>query len=435
MRFRKVGATAAAVLLLMPLAACGDDGGGGDGKTLTYWASNQGPSLEEDRKILQPTLDRFEQQTGIKVELEVIGWPDLLNRILAATASGQGPDVLNIGNTWSASLQATGAFLPFEGAELSALGGPERFLGPSFAATGAAGKPPTSVPLYGLAYGLFYHRRLFAEAGITSPPANWTEFVAAGKRLTRGGQWGLALEGASYTENAHHAFIFGQQHGAELFDGAGKPQFTTHHQVMAVKQFIDFMAVDKIVNPSNAEYTTPTQPINDFANGKAAMLLWQNNAMGLLAAAGMKPDEYGIAPIPIADPLPPGGKRVNSHVAGINISVFKNTDNRDGALELVKFLTSTAEQQTLNKALGSLPVVADAYTDPAFQTPQIKIFQQVLATTAAPLPQVPEESQFETTVGSAMRDLFARVASGQPVGEPEVAAALAKAQQEMGTGG
>ncbi|AVT40902.1 extracellular solute-binding protein [Plantactinospora sp. BB1] len=436
MRFRKVGATAAAVLLLMPLAACGDDGGGGgDGKTLTYWASNQGPSLDEDRKVLQPELDKFTQQTGIKVELEVIGWPDLLNRILAATTSGQGPDVLNIGNTWSASLQATGAFLPFESAELEPLGGPARFLGPSFSATGAAGQPPTSVPLYGLAYGLFYHKRLFAEAGIDSPPKNWTEFVAAGKKLTKGDQWGLAVEGASYTENAHHAFIFGQQHGAEFFDDAGKPHFTGHHHVMAVKQYIDFMATHRIANPSNAEYSTPNQPIGDFAKGKAAMLLWQSNAMSLLAAAGMKPDEYGVAPIPIADPLPPGGRRVNSHVAGINVSIFKNTDNRDGALELVKFLTSSEEQRILNKAFGSLPVVKDAYDDPAFQTPLIKVFQDVLGNTAAPLPQVPEESKFETTVGSGMRDLFAKVASGQPVGEPEIAAALEKAQQEMGTGG
>ncbi|MBE1484419.1 sugar ABC transporter substrate-binding protein [Plantactinospora soyae] len=435
MRVRKIGATAASVLLLMSLAACGDDGGGGGEKTLTYWASNQGPSLDADRQVLQPELDKFTQQTGIKVELEVIGWPDLLNRILAATASGQGPDVLNIGNTWSASLQATGAFLPFESAEIDTLGGKDRFLGPSFAATGATGQPPTSMPLYGLAYGLFYHKRLFAEAGITTPPKNWTEFVAAGKRLTKGGQWGLAVEGASYTENAHHAFIFGQQHGADFFDGAGKPQFTGPHHVMAVKQYLDFMATDKIANPSNAEYSTPNQPIGDFAKGKAAMLLWQSNAISLLAAAGMKPDEYGVAPIPIADPLPPGGKRVNSHVAGINISVFKNTENRDGALELVKFLTSSGEQQILNKALGSLPVVKDAYSDPAFETPVIKVFQDVLANTAGPLPQVPEESKFETTVGSGMRDLFAKIASGQPVGEAEVAAALTKAQQEMGTGG
>ena len=32
----------------------------------------------------------------------------------------------------------------------------------------------------------------------------------------------------------------------------------------------------------------------------------------------------------------------------------------------------------------------------------IKTFQEILGTTAAPLPQVAEESQFETLVGTAM---------------------------------
>jgi multiple sugar transport system substrate-binding protein len=51
-------------------------------------------------------------KTGIDVKMEVIGWPDLQTRIQTAVTSGQGPDVVNIGNTWAVSLQATGAFLP-----------------------------------------------------------------------------------------------------------------------------------------------------------------------------------------------------------------------------------------------------------------------------------------------------------------------------------
>ena len=34
---------------------------------------------------------------------------------------------------------------------------------------GAAGKDPTSVPLYGLAYGLYYNKAMFAAAGIQPP--------------------------------------------------------------------------------------------------------------------------------------------------------------------------------------------------------------------------------------------------------------------------
>lgn len=107
-RIRAAAAGAVTLSLVLTAAACGggsptDGSGSGGGKTLTYWASNQGASLEVDKKVLQPELDQFEKQTGIKVKLEVIPWSDLLNRILTATTSGQGPDVLNIGNTWSAS--------------------------------------------------------------------------------------------------------------------------------------------------------------------------------------------------------------------------------------------------------------------------------------------------------------------------------------------
>lgn len=426
-----LAAIASACLLLATTAACDDKESGSSSGTLTYWASNQGTSLDNDRQILQPELEKFQQQTGIKVKLEVVGWPDLLNRILAATTSGKGPDVLNIGNTWSASLQATGAFLPFGPSELDAVGGKSRFLPTSLAATGAEGKTPAAVPLYGLSYGLFYNKKMFADAGITAPPATWAELVADGKKLTTPEHWGMSIEGGSYTENAHFAFIFGQQQGAELFNSAGKPQFASPKAVEAVKQYVDLMASDKIVNPSTAQYTNGTQSQLDFGHGKAALLMAQYNATANIASAGMSPDQYGVAPIPVVDPLPQGGKKVNSHVAGINVSVFKNTKNRDGALKLVKFLTDASEQQVLNKAFGTLPVVGDAYTDAAFQTPQVKVFQQVLAETSAPLPQIAQESQFETTVGAAMRDLFAKAASGKPVSASDISAALTEAQQKM----
>src|SRR3954447_26403530 len=157
---RAAAVGAVTMSLALAASACGggssSSGGSNDSpKALTYWASNQGASIAVDKKVLQPELDKFEKQTGIKVKLEVVPWSDLLNRILTATTSGQGPDVLNIGNTWSASLQATGAFLPFDDAALDKVGGKSRFLGPSLAATGANGQPPVGVPLYGQAYGLY----------------------------------------------------------------------------------------------------------------------------------------------------------------------------------------------------------------------------------------------------------------------------------------
>ncbi len=51
------------------------------------------------------------------------------------------------------------------------------------------------MPLYSLAYGLYYNKAQFAAAGISSPPTTWEELVADGKKLTEGGHWGLAHRG------------------------------------------------------------------------------------------------------------------------------------------------------------------------------------------------------------------------------------------------
>ncbi|WP_328852483.1 sugar ABC transporter substrate-binding protein [Micromonospora globbae] len=428
---RHLGILAAAVLAAASLTACGGSGddAGGSSKTLTYWASNQGASLEADKAILQPELDKFEKQTGIKVNLEVVPWSDLLNRLLAAATSGQGPDVVNIGNTWSASLQATGALVEFDDATLQAVGGKDRFVPAALAAAGAPGKPPAAVPLYSLAYALYYNKKAFADAGITAPPTTWEQLAEYGRKLSTGGKWGLAIEGANPSENAHHAFTFSQQYGGEWFDSSGKPTFDTPQNVAAVKRYVDFMATDKITNPSNAEYAQ-NQSVSDFANGKAAMLLWQA-AGSNLKTQNMAADAYGVAPVPFLASPPPGGKKVNSMVAGINMAIFKHTKNRDGALSFVKFMTSDEEQTILNKTYGSLPAVKTAGTDPAFSAPEQKVLQETLSTTAAPLPQVPDESTFETLVGTAIKELFADAASGRPVTEESVKKKLSDAQQKM----
>jgi multiple sugar transport system substrate-binding protein len=422
---------AAAVLFAASLSACGGSSGSSASapKTLTYWASNQGASLEADKKILQPELDKFEKQAGIKVNVEVVPWSDLLNRLLAAATSGKGPDVVNIGNTWSASLQATGAFVQFDQPAINAVGGKDRFVPAALAAAGAADKPPTAVPLYSLAYALYYNKKAFADAGISTPPTTWAELVEDGRKLTKAGQWGLAEEGANVSENVHHAFAFSQQYGGAWFDGSGKPTFDTAANVAAVKRYIGFMATDKIVNPSNAEYAQ-NQSVSDFANGKAAMLLWQA-AGSSLKAQNMSPDAYGVAPVPFLENPPSGGRKVNSMVAGINMAVFTFTKSKDAALQFVKFMTSDAEQVVLNKTYGSLPSVKTAGSDPAFQAPEQKVLSEVLNQSAAPLPQVAQESQFETLIGTAMKELFADAAGGKPITDDAIRAKLTQAQQQL----
>ncbi|MET7645895.1 sugar ABC transporter substrate-binding protein [Streptomyces sp. NPDC005426] len=435
MRKTRAAAVGAVTLsLVLAATACGGGGASGSGsneqpKTLTYWASNQGANIEVDKKVLQPELDKFEKRTGIKVKLEVVPWADLLNRILTATTSGQGPDVLNIGNTWSASLQAGGALLPWDAKNFEKIGGKDRFVESALGSTGVPSQDPAAVPLYSMAYALYYNKKLFAEAGIAKPPATWDELVATGKKLTKGGKSAIGVEGSNLSNNIHQVFVLGKQHGADFFTPDGKADFTSDGAVAAVKQYVDLMATQKIVAPGNAEYAQ-NQSLSDFAKDKTAMVLWQT-AAATFKAQGMSEDEWGVAPAPVQSGAPGAGKATNSMVAGINMAVFRNTKNIDGAMKFVKFMTGDEEQKTLNTAYGSIPPVKSAQQDPAFSAPALAVLRDTLATSASALPQVPEESQFETVVGTAVKELFAEAAAGRPVTTGLVKSKLEKAQQQM----
>lgn len=440
-RWAALAATAAvSAAALTGCASDGTTGGGADpgsleGQTITYWASNQGSSISMDEEVLGESIERFTEETGVEVELEVIPWPDLYNRILAAVSSGEGPDVLNIGNTWAVTLQASGAFEPFEGDALEAVGGQDRFVQTAWATGGAEGQAPTSVPLYGLAYSLYYNTALFAEEGITDPPATWDEFVETAQRLTKDtdgdgdiDQWGFALAGQRVSNNVHQAFIRGLQNGGELYTEDGQPDFANDGVVAGVKQWLDLMGEDGVVDPAHAE--TPEGSVLPFEliDGRAAMIFDQASGK-TFESEGF--EDFGVAPIPVNSADATGLESTQSHVAGINVSVFANSDAKEAALAFVGHLTSDEEQQFLNESYTSLPVVTAAMDDPAFETPEAMAKKVTYAEHSQPMPLYTSAGQMETLVGEAVNSLFARIAQGQEVTEDDIRQALEDAQAQM----
>ena len=431
-RTKLATAVIAAASFALVATGCSSNSGGGSnsaaGTTITYWASNQsGTTTAADVKILTPILNHFTKETGIKVNLEVIGWGDLQNNINNAVSSGSGPDVVNIGNTWAPYLAATKAFVPFTGAAAKAIGGTSRFIPSALATGGLAGQAPTSVPYIGLSYGMFYSKALFAKAGITSPPATWEDLVSDAQKLTTGGVYGIGLEGGSYTENVHFAFITAEQNGGSWYDASGNPTFTTDANVQGVLRYINLMQDNKVVSKADAEYSNGTEAMGDLAKGKVAIVVNQNNGTSTLTADGMSPSEYGVAPIP----TPAGGKNISSGVQGINLAIFKNSKNQKADLEFVKFMTSAYAQGQIGLPYATIPVVKGI--KPTFSTNKdfVSVFSKIYDTQSAPYPLVSSEGAFEQQVGTALNGLFATVATGGKVTAADVKAALQTAQDKV----
>lgn len=395
--------------------------------TITYWANPETATPQQHAAVLEPLLKEFTAQTGVQVKLEMQDWTKVYPKIIAGIASSSLPDVFDTGATWASALQATGGLMPFDAKAYAAIGGRAKFLATSLASTGVPGPTTAVVPLYGESYGLFYNKTLFRAAGIKTPPTTWAEYVADARKLTRPGQWGTAFAGAGPLINVHEAFIFGRQHGARLFSPLGKPDFDTPAEVAGLRQMFDVMATDKAVDPGMIEKNGGDQ-VAAFAQGKAAMIIQQSAAVGILKALHFS--DYAVADVPVLNPLPPGGDPVQSIVAGTNLAISADSTHKAADLELVKFLTSGHAQTTLNAAFGTLPVLNALQTAPAFSTPAATTFGQILSRYSEPMPQVPGEGAMEAALGPELVKLWPKAADGT-LTNADISKALRAAQQQM----
>lgn len=412
-----------------PAASSGSSGSGSlKGQTVNYWASVEGAGPSDTTKTLTAQFKKFTAQTGVKVNMQVIPWSDLLQKILTSVTSGTGPDVMEIGNTWAPSLSASNGFLPFNTANMNSIGGASKFAASALKVSGLPGKAPVSVPVYSEAYALFYNKADFKAAGISKPPSTWTQLVADGRKLTTGGRYGIAIEGGSTSEAAHWAYLLGMQYGNPLYAN-GKWDFATTKEAKAVATYVNMVGSEHIANPSDAQNDSNVSE-SDFANNKAAMLVWQN-PMSTLAQLGMKPSQYASAPMPEPSPIPPGGQPLQTFPAGINLAIPASTKHKAAALALVKFLTSKSVQVAINHHYGTFPPVLAAQHTPTFSTPVYKTLEGSYNNHAAPLPQVASESTMETDLGGAITHLISQAATGSSLSTSQIQSALSSAQTQL----
>lgn len=429
-----IGAAAVAAATLAGCAGGGEEAseGGGDleGVELTYWANLQGPSIEADTEMLQAEMDKFTEQTGIEVDVQVMTFNDLTPATLSATVSGQGPDVINIGNTNATTLQTTGAFMPFTEDIIEQLGGRDRFIDAALETAGPDGSDPTSLPLFSQVYGLYYNRQILEDAGV-EPPETWEDLVAAAEQLTdpAAGRYGLVVPTGAANISMHLAYIVTRQNGVTPFEDDGTPAFTSDGMVAAIDRYVELME-DGVLNPSTIEYTDRTNSAADFASGKAAMYPSVMGDQSSIINNGMTQEDFGVVPLP----SPAGGEPVASFVAGSNISVFDFSEHKDAALELVDFLLSDEEQEILSAHYGTLPVIDGIPASALADYPdKLDVWTSILADQAVAAPLVPDFTAFQTNVGSAVVDLMSRAATGQEITEDDVRAALTEAEQKMAT--
>ncbi len=289
--------------------------------TISYWG------LWENDAIIRPVIADFEAKNPkIKVQYVKQSHKQYRERLQAAIARGDGPDVFRFHNTWVAMLANDLAPVP------KPIMTPEQFnqtFYPVASADLVGGQNIYGIPLMIDGLGLYYNEDLFAAAGVV-PPTTWEQMLEIVPKLTVKADTTITTSAIALgtTGNVEHfSDIVGlmmMQNGANLREPTGTE---------AQEALIFYRKYASATDPVYTWNETLDNSIYAFAMGKVAMILapsWR-----VFDIKQMNPNlRFKIAAVP---QLPGNTVTWASYwVEGVS----GKSKNQEQAWEFVKYLTS-----------------------------------------------------------------------------------------------
>jgi N,N'-diacetylchitobiose transport system substrate-binding protein len=148
----------------------------GKGKTITVWLQSDAQKGWPD--VVSQASQRFEAATGAKVNVQWQQWSNYTTKLDSTFAGSTAiPDVVELGNTQTASYIAGGAFANLSSAKAQFENSASWLQGLADSGTSPDGKLE-AVPYYAGSRVVIYRKDLFSKAGITSAPSTLAELTA-----------------------------------------------------------------------------------------------------------------------------------------------------------------------------------------------------------------------------------------------------------------
>ncbi|MEU3303580.1 ABC transporter substrate-binding protein [Streptomyces sp. NPDC006678] len=334
--------------------------------TLTFWHGWSAPSEVE---AIAANIEAFEaKHPNIKVKVVKGITDDKLNQALRAGGSNA-PDVVssfttdNVGRFCSTNALAD--LKPF--LDKAKIDPAKTFLPQMAKYTEHEGKRCT-VPLLGDAYGLYYNKKAFAQAGITAPPKTLSEFDEVAKKLTKAKgdtyeQLGFMPNFQGYETTFEH---YAAQFGIQYLDGEGKSSLASDPHTKAlltwqkglVEKLGGYQKLEKYRTGLGDEWG-PKHPLH---TGQVAMQL-DGEWRGKMAKDANLPFEIGAAPFPVPDDQ--AADYGKGYLSGTILGIAGTSEKQNAAWELVKYLsTDTDAVVSFANAIHNVPSTLAALKSP-----------------------------------------------------------------------
>ncbi len=415
--------SAAAGVGMTALSGCGgdSDGGSSDGTTTIEWWNIS--TTEPTKGVWAALAKKFEAQNPkVKVKIVQMENDAYKSKMTALTASGKLPDIFH---TWGGGVlqQQVDAGL-VEDLTDRTKDFAEGLL--------PVAKEPYLLDdkVYGIPFdigmiGFWYNKALFKDAGMAEPPATWSGFLDAVRKLKAKGITPLALAGKEKWPGMYYwAYLSMRTAGASALQKAyDDKDFTGDAFVQAgqhLQELVDLQPFQK--GFLGAAYSSPTGQAATVGNGKAAMELMGQWAPVVQADSGKGlGDDLGFFPFPAVE----GGEGTITEVFGGGGGHALRSGAPQEAVDFLKFFASEATDVELVKKTGVIPVVPAA--ESALTDFNIKAVQAQLK--AATGFQLYLDQAYAPAVGQEVNDSVAGLIAGSKSPQ-QVAESITKTAKE-----
>jgi multiple sugar transport system substrate-binding protein len=381
--------TAVVAVAALALTACSSNnnsssgtnsgGSGGSGGTLDVFLGAQPNYPDQFKQWSADVTAKFKAATGANLTIETYSSAsDETTKIQASIVAGSGPDVYQLGTTFTPVAYGTGGFVTLTDADWNAIGGKSQFVPKTL---GMSGPNPTTligIPVAMRPFVMAYNTDMFKTAGIASPATTWDSLVADSKKLTSGGNYGMAIGYADNFDPWKFIWSLSEQAGGPFVSRDLKTaQLNSDIVNKATQQYFGFLTNDKVVDPKSAGWKD-ADALAAFATGKAAIFpMATATSIPTLDKSALK-GKYAFAPLPSVAPgmtsRPAGAPTAQTIVSGDNVAIASYSKNKDLALAYVKLITSKDMQLEQYRLFGNLPTNADALNQVTSDNPLMKPF-------------------------------------------------------------
>lgn len=400
-------------LLIATVGFCFAQGGGetSDEVVLEYWASPLS-NTEFTTSTWNEIIKGFTEETGIKVNVEVIPWNDMAKKATTAVTSGDGPDLMGCGNNMSVQLAPTGALLPLTPERMAKVCDWDVFYD---AVIGLEGEYPVTIPLNVGSTVMVYNIEAFESIGMTEIPNDWESFIAAAQKLTKDidgdgviDTYGFGMFGKP-TQSFKMFFNRFVQHGGQLLDENGVPGFKSEAGAATLRFIGDMIATYKISPGVCAEWTQD-EMVNAFINGIVASCTVDNETITTLNNSSMA-GKFGICELPYILPGKTDGIRCTGHTGGSNIGIFSTTEHEEECLKFLEYVSRPEINRKIAESFNVIASVKSVYEGRELD-PQTLAQVNVMNNATVTMPMVPYFLPSINDASSAVQNVMFAAATG-----------------------